>query len=491
MNKWGYNMDINETFVVNFIREELIELPNVLNRRLIINNEKINQRDEFFLIKNYVDDFINGNTTNRFLVMPGLRGVGKTTLLYQIYDYLLKEKNIPPKQILYISCEDLNNLAECNIRQAIDIYLEKEHDSSLLTLDKEIFLLIDESQYDKNWSLSGKIIYDKSDKIFMIFTGSSALDLEYNADSARRMVKKLIYPLNYAQYLKLKYNIEVKNISESLEKLIFTGDVEDAQKYEMELNDKLINNIDYSSQDWLEYVKYGGFPTSFNERDKNNISSKLIDISEKIVNTDMLNIKNITVENQANARRILRFLALQEPGDVSYQKLSNYLMTSTANVKNILDILEKTQLIFHCEPYGGSSKRIKKAWKYYFATSSLHNALASRYGITIAKSEQFEGVLCENLIASTLFNYKNENQNNYFSLYYDANKNDNVDFVIKEEFQKPIPIEVGRGKKDKRQIIGAIKRFNSDYGIIVSNSTDMIKKEDNVIFVPLKTFSFL
>jgi len=30
--------------------------------------------------------------------------------------------------------------------------------------------MIDESQYDKNWALAGKIIYDKSNNIFMIFT---------------------------------------------------------------------------------------------------------------------------------------------------------------------------------------------------------------------------------------------------------------------------------------------------------------------------------
>ena len=31
----------------------------------------------------------------------------------------------------------------------------------------------------------------------------------------------------------------------------------------------------------------------------------------------------------------------------------------------ILDLLEKTELIFHCEAFGGSSRRLKKAWKYY------------------------------------------------------------------------------------------------------------------------------
>lgn len=101
-----------------------------------------------------------------------LGGVGKTTLLYQAYYYLLNEKHILPDQIIYLLCDDLNNIVDCNIREIVDIYLNNQFNTQLRLLDKEIFLLIDESQYDKNWSMSGKIIYDCSEKIFMVFTGS-------------------------------------------------------------------------------------------------------------------------------------------------------------------------------------------------------------------------------------------------------------------------------------------------------------------------------
>ena len=92
------------------------------------------------------------------------------------------------------------------IIDVIKQFLESYHNTTIRRLDKKIFLLIDESQYDKNWALSGKLIYDKTKNIFMIFTGSSALNLEYDADSARRLIKENITPLNYNQHLKLKYN---------------------------------------------------------------------------------------------------------------------------------------------------------------------------------------------------------------------------------------------------------------------------------------------
>ena len=101
-------------------------------------------------------------------------------------------------------------------------FLKNYPEKEVMTLDENIFLLIDESQYDKNWALAGKIIYDKTQKIFMIFTGSSALNLETNADASRRMIKYDINPLNYRQYLKLRYNLQLET-RDTLDKILFNA----------------------------------------------------------------------------------------------------------------------------------------------------------------------------------------------------------------------------------------------------------------------------
>ena len=483
-------MDDKTQLVINFINENSSNMPHVLREKLIKNGEKLNYRFEFDEIRKSIDDFIGGEELNRFIVLPGIRGVGKTTLLYQAYYYLLNDKHILPEQIIYLSCDDLNNLVDCNIRKIVEIYLKNQFNTNLRLLDREIFLLIDESQYDKNWSMSGKIIYDRSEKIFMIFTGSSALNLEYNADAARRMFKRVITPLNYNEHVKLKYNYSNVNLGNSLVDLILNGNPEDAIKYENEVNRVLINNIEYTSNDWDEYLRYGGFPILARKIDFRKLSANIVDMVEKVVNTDMVAIKNFTFENQTNSNRILRYLALQNAGDLSQNNLAKYLKTSQANVKNILDILEKTHLIFSLEAYGTSSKRIKKTKKYYFATSSIRNALSIKSGNTIKNIKQYEGILLENLVASILFNLT-QRENNYFTLYYDANKKKNVDFILQQDFKNPVPIEVGRGKKDKKQITHAINNYGADYGIIISDTTNNIEKHDNIIYIPPKTFSFL
>jgi predicted AAA+ superfamily ATPase len=145
-------------------------------------------------------------------------------------------------------------------------------------------------------------------------------------------------------------------------------------------------------------------------------------------------------------------------------------------------------LIFHIEAYGTSSKRTKKSWKYYFATSSLKHAITSTLGSNSIRKEEYEGLLLENMIASLSHEKSTKIYNTY--LFYDSNKN-NVDFIIQRGLQNPIPIEVERGKKDKKQIIQAMKTYKSSRGIIISNSRTKICKEDNIIYIPYKTFSLL
>lgn len=490
MLKEEFLMMEKEDLIANFIKDELTDVPNILNKELSKNNKKFNPRDELDEMKGYVDTFLNEDTSNKVIVLPGLRGVGKTTLILQTYEFLLKEKNIPPNNILYVSFDDLNDLVDCNIRQMVEIYLKTIFNTNLRNLKEKVFIFVDESQIDKKWAKFGKIIYDKSYNVFMIFTGSSALHLESNDDLARRMHKKSLTPLNYTQHLKLKYNLNIGNLSNDLRDLIFSGNIENAVKSEFEANNLLTNCIDYSSDDWDEYYKFGSFPVLFDNNTHRETCEDLVEITQRVITRDLPQIKELSSENQSNAKRILRYLALQQPGELTHANLANYLKTSTANVNKILDLLEKTHLIFHCEPYGGSAKRVKKAWKYYFATPSIRHALSKKIGNPLLGTDEYEGLLLENLVASNLFNLSHR-QFADFTIYYDADKKRNVDFLIQKDSENIIPIEVGRGEKKKLQIKHAIKNYNCEYGIVVANNFSRVKMDGDVIYISPKTFSFL
>lgn len=98
--------------------------------------------------------------------------------------------------------------------------------------------------------------------------------------------------------------------------------------------------------------------------------------------------------------------------------------------------------------------------------------------------------MLENLVASSLFNIKNNEHYFEFDIFFELGKN-TVDFLIKKGFENPIPIEVGLEYKSKRQIKKAINKFNSEYGIIISSTTKTIEKDDDIIYIPIKTFSLM
>lgn len=78
-----------------------------------------------------------------------------------------------------------------------------------------------------------------------------------------------------------------------------------------------------------------------------------------------------------------------------------------------------------------------------------------------------------------------------FGIFYDSRKKTNVDFLINTAMGDIIPIEVGIGDKNKRQIKNAMNKYNSDFGIVISNKTESIVKDEDVLFIPIKTFSLM
>ncbi|MBE6493801.1 MAG: ATP-binding protein [Methanosphaera stadtmanae] len=484
-------MEINEKreIISNFIDETLREIPNALNAYVSDDNGKFSKRREFNEITQYINNFLEGKKRKRFILLPGIRGVGKTTLLFQVYEYLLKEINVNPDQIIYISCDDLNDLCDCTIREFTEIFLEDYHDTTMRQLDKNIFLLIDETQYDKKWTTSSKVLFDRSKNIFILITGSSALTIEDNADIERRSVNKEILPLSFSHHLELKYKIQIKEKQDILTNFIITGEIKEIIERELELNNTLMNNSNYTNLDWKNYLYYGGFPVYFEEEDTKSICNDIVKMTRRVVKEDISNMKNISEDNKTNANRILRYLSMIDSADVSMNKISKYLNTAVGNVETILGLLEKTHLIYHLEPYGSPSLRTRKARKYYFTTSSIKYALSSKIGNNIKDKNKFEGLLIENMVASKLFKLTADYDD--LTLFYDSNNNGNVDFIVKEEFGKIIPIEVGKNKKNTKQIENAIKHYKAEYGIIISDNRKKIEKKGNIIHIPIKIFALL
>lgn len=472
--------------LINYIYAKQREIQRLCINKLKWKNKIFNHRIEYYRIKKHVDKFLKEDYYNRFIIMPGLRGVGKTTIIFQLYEYLTKEKSVDNLDILYLDVNDLKSHFKTDLLAVIESFLTNVHQTTFLDLDKKIFLLIDEAHLDENWANYGKLIFDKTNNIFMIFTGSSALGLEINADATRRIQKEPIFPCNFREYLLLKHDLYIN--SNNLTDIILKGDEESinkAIKDEIEIR-KTLNNLNNDPN--IEFEKFllsYGFPFALILNQSENYQ-KISDIINRIITTDVTSLKNFNNTTNLNISRIITYLALEKPGGTSNVKLANNLDISPKSVNDILNVLEKTQLIFSVKPYGTGGKILKKPWEYFFLSPSIKAAINFQLGRYDLNHRKCLATLAKTLVISSIFKL-NLISNRSLGLFYDPNKR-GVDFLIKD-LDNIIPIEVGIGKKTKSQLTIAMNNYNSDYGILISNRTSIITFKDNIIYIPLLTYA--
>ena len=470
-----------------YIVKQIQTAPYIANSFLQTQNTIFKPRNSFEDLKKQVNDFLEGYDENRFITMPGLRGIGKSTLLFQIYNYLIS-RGIEENRILYLSLDQLDSLPNANLNDLINVFVEDIHHKYPATLDKQLFLLVDEAQEDEKWSKTAKAIYDPSKKIFMIFTGSKALDFELDDNTVRRTNFERIYPMNFQEYLFLKYGIPSTGISNDIMGLLLTGNLGDVCQKETELLNHTIPIGKPLIKEWEHFLCYGGFPLSLNQDDI-NAHRKIYEAVKRVIDKDVRQYKAFNGNTKKVLLNILSFLATQKPGGLSVNKLSKNLSTSRSNVTDLLEILEKTHLIFHVKPYGGAGKTVKKPSKYYFLSPSITASINFTLGKHTPNSNDYKGILAETLVASSFFRLNNTISKPN-GIFYPVEKG-MADFIITTFEGDKIPVEVGIGEKGTKQVIKTMNAYNCEYGIVVSKTTDLIKKEDDVIFVPLTTFSMM
>ncbi len=130
-------------------------------------------------------------------IISGLRRVGKSTIMYQLTEDLLK--NTMPEKILYYSFDE-------RAENIVDI-LEKYSQLTGTDWKKEkCFIFFDEIQKLADWSSKLKIVYDGFPNLKIIVSGSSSFQLEREAKAnlAGRHFVANVEPLSYAEYLELK-----------------------------------------------------------------------------------------------------------------------------------------------------------------------------------------------------------------------------------------------------------------------------------------------
>ena len=466
----------------NYLIRKIEEAEEIKDRFLFKKGKKTRQRNVFLKLKKFFSDFREDKGEERFILIYGLRGVGKTTSLFHLYDEITNF--FPKEQVLYIPCDQLNTFGNASLSEALRVFIEEIHNESMVKLKKKLFFLIDEVHFDEKWEMTLKSLYDMNNNIFIVGTGSAAVSL-ITADTGRRSSIIPMFPLNFQEYQLLKNEINTEtSTSKDMAAVItenLTPSVFSLQRKEKKFQEKLEGSDREIKKELEHFINYGCFTSTLKDSPL-EIMIKTISIVEKILSEDLG--KNHQIHN---TKKILSYLSIKKPGESSYSKLSSSIGISSSLVKEIFESLEKAHLVFSVKPKVKSAGTYARApWKYYFMAPAILFSIRKSIGF-----REDSGLIAENAVAASLFRLAQKSQ--VLSLQYDLGNpktKTNVDFLLVNSYSgKTIPIEVGIKKDKTYQLTDAIQRHNSNHGILVT--TDSEKTEhinEKITKIPLSTF---
>ena len=140
----------------------------------------------------------------RVLVVTGPRRTGKSTVLLQTIDHLLKT-GVDSNRILFFSGDELALFAGGEtIFSLVESYFSDVLREAPGAITKKVYIFIDEAHFCANWQTYIKNYYDARFNIKFVVSGSSSAHLFDGAVESLlgRMEYLRILPLDFAQYVR-------------------------------------------------------------------------------------------------------------------------------------------------------------------------------------------------------------------------------------------------------------------------------------------------
>jgi len=363
------------------------------------------------------------------IVICGLRRVGKTTLMYQLIEFLIKKK-VNPLNIIYFSFDKKT----AGIKEILDTWskiTEKDYEK------EKIYLFLDEIYKLEEWHKELKLLYDALPNIKFIVSGSASLKVEKEA--RKNLVGRAFYlelkPLSFKEFFELKFNTKLENIKiwENKLKNNFLAFLE--RPFPEVINFEKERVAEYIREMVLDKILFSDFPKSFERVD--------VDVLENLVE-----------------------IFFSQPGMyLNIDSLSQDLKKSKNDLIFHINLLKLGYLIRIVKNYRGSyisaSRKLKRIYPY-------HPALIQAIFKKVEDAKLVECFVRSHLEAE---------------LYWRKSQKE-VDFVYKN-----IPIEVKYKEKitlkDMENLIAFMEIFKIKKGYLIS------KKDLKKIKVKNKTIQII
>ncbi|MDD3303152.1 MAG: ATP-binding protein [Candidatus Gracilibacteria bacterium] len=299
--------------------------------------EKIIKRPNYNkLLKNYLD-------SNVIKVITGMRRVGKSYLLKNLIQDIIKDDFTTKNNIFYINKEDLEF---DYIRNYNDLYEVFKKFLENITHYKKIFIGIDEIQEISGWEkFVNSILGTYKEKVEIYITGSNSnmLSSELSTLITGRYIEIEVYPLSYSEF-------SIFSVKEK------------------------------SKQLFLEYIKYGGLPGIFGVKKEEKI---VFDYLKGIYSTILLKdiVSSFGLRNVYFFENLYKYIFANIGNIFSAKSISDYLKgqkvkISPETVLNYLDYGLKVYMLELVKSVDPDTKKYFEIYnKYYIGDLGLRNSL--------------------------------------------------------------------------------------------------------------------
>ena len=277
---------------------------------------------------------------NLIKVLTGVRRSGKTVLLSQIQDYLLKNGR-SKSQIINISLESKKN-KKFKDGDVLYEYLI----SACEKLNAKAYIFLDEIQIVSGWEeVVSSLLVDVDCDVYLTGSNSKLLSGELATLIAGRYIQIHVYPFT---------------LSEAKQMLIQTG--------KFTSDEELFQN----------YLKYGGLPMRFS-LEEISLETYLSDTYDAIVVKDIIQRNNIKDTNLLNM--ILAFLMDNIANTFSARSIvaalkQEGISTTVETVIAYIDYIKKAMVVYSAQRYDIKGKKLLTTnEKYYTVDLGLRNCV--------------------------------------------------------------------------------------------------------------------
>lgn len=393
---------------------------------------------------------------SRAILLSGARQVGKTTLLLQAIEALLKKK-VPAANILYVTF-DHPIIKLAGIDLVLNAWREREP-----KMDGPEYLFLDEAQFIRDWGtwIKHQVDFVKNRRI--IFTGSAMPLIKKDQESGvGRWHSIRLTTLSFYEYIQLKQL--------SLPKLKSLKSLRDLFDWPQEEFYRTAESATHYVGHFHEYLVRGGFPQTAQVENISQAQRLLReDIIDKILKRDMTAL--FGVRRVLELEQTFLYLCMHDGGLLDMPDLCANLEVKRPTAQHFIELLEATHLIYRLQPFGYGKDVLRGKYKIYLADAAIAPAVMLK-GKSIISDPAALGVATETAVFKHLFT-RYYQQSIRFT-YWRGNKEHEVD-LVGEVGNQIIPFEVKyrnqhTGIRELKGLLELCEKKSLDRAYVVTKS---------------------